>query len=98
MPHDSSATYGGMAHSDVELMVVLENLAFGGRRGESCARPGEALRVVVWELLVWSSSIRRLEGWADGRPEAAQRRAWWRPVVLGSHSTEGDAAVPGMAE
>jgi hypothetical protein len=36
MPHDSSATYGGMVHNVVELMVVLENLASGRRRGESC--------------------------------------------------------------
>jgi hypothetical protein len=33
--------------SVAELMVVLENLAFSGRRGESCACPGEVSRVVV---------------------------------------------------
>jgi hypothetical protein len=87
MLHGSSATYGGMACSVVELMVVLENLAFGGHRGKSCACPGAALRVVVWELLVWSSSVRRLEGWADRRPEAVQRRVWRCPVLLGPHST-----------
>jgi hypothetical protein len=74
MPHGSSATYGGMAHSVVELMVVLANLSSGGRRGASCAHPGAASRVVVWELLVWSSSVRRLEGWADGGLEDAQRQ------------------------
>jgi hypothetical protein len=39
MSHGFSATYGGMAHSVLELMVVLENLAPSGRRGESCVRP-----------------------------------------------------------
>jgi hypothetical protein len=87
MPHGSSATYGGMTCSVVELMVVLENLTFGGHRGKSCACLGAALRVVVWELLIWSSSVRRLEGWADRRPEAVQRRAWRCPVVLGPHNT-----------
>jgi hypothetical protein len=63
-----SATYGGMAHSVVELMVVLANLASGRRRGESCARPAAASRVVVWELLVWLPFVRRFEGSTDGRP------------------------------
>jgi hypothetical protein len=39
---------------------------------ESCACPGVASRVVVWEPLVWSSSVRQLEGWADGRLEIIQ--------------------------
>jgi hypothetical protein len=86
MPYGSSATYGGMALSVVELMVVLEDLASGGRRGKSGACPGAASRVVVRELLVWSPSVRRLEGWADRRPDAAQRRAWRCPVVPGFHS------------
>jgi hypothetical protein len=47
MSHGSSATYGGMAHSAVELMVVLENLASGRRRGEPCACPEATSRVVV---------------------------------------------------
>jgi hypothetical protein len=34
--HSSKATCGGMVYSDVELMVVLVNLAPSGRRGESC--------------------------------------------------------------
>jgi hypothetical protein len=62
MPHDSSATYGGMTHIVVEWMVVLENLASGGRCGESCACPGAASRVTTWELLIWFPSVRRLEG------------------------------------
>jgi hypothetical protein len=41
------ATYGGMVHSDVELMAVLTNLARVGRRGESCTCPGAASRVAV---------------------------------------------------
>jgi hypothetical protein len=65
-----------MAHSVMELIAVLANLASGGRRGKSCARPGAASRVAVWELLVWSPSVRRLEGWADEGPQAAQRQAW----------------------
>jgi hypothetical protein len=76
MPHGYSATYGDMAHSVLVLMVVLENLASGGRRGKSYACPGAALRVAAWELLVWSPSVRRLKGWADEGPEAAQWRAW----------------------
>jgi hypothetical protein len=63
-----------MAHGVVELMVVLTNLASSGCHGESCARPGAASRVAVWELLVWSPSVRRLKGWADGGPEDAQQR------------------------
>jgi hypothetical protein len=65
-----------MAHSGVELMVVLTNLAPVGRRGESCARPEVASWVVVWELPVWSPSVRRLGGATDGRPEDAQQRVW----------------------
>jgi hypothetical protein len=57
-----SATYDGMAHSVMESTAVLANLASGGRHGASCARLGAASRVVVWELLVRSSSVRRLEG------------------------------------
>jgi hypothetical protein len=53
-----SATYGGMAHSVAELMVVLENLAPDRRRGESCTRPGAASRVRLWELPTLSPSIR----------------------------------------
>jgi hypothetical protein len=52
-----SATYGSLAHSIAELMVVLVNLAPGGRRGESYTRPGAASRVAAWELLVSSSSV-----------------------------------------
>jgi hypothetical protein len=47
VPHNSKATYGGMAHSAVELMAVLMILAPVGRRGESCTYPGAASRVVV---------------------------------------------------
>jgi hypothetical protein len=85
-----------MAHNVAELMVVLENLTYGRHHGESCACPGAASRVVVQELLVWSSSVCQLEGWADGGLEDAQRRAWWCPVVLGSHSARDDAVAPGM--
>jgi hypothetical protein len=53
-----SATYGGMAHSVVELMVVLANLAPSRHLGESYTRPGAASRVAAWELLVWSPSVR----------------------------------------
>jgi hypothetical protein len=65
-----------------------------GRCCESCARPEAASRVAVWELLVWSSCVRQLEGWADGGLEVAQRRAWRRLVVLGSHNA-GDGTVVG---
>jgi hypothetical protein len=80
-------------YSGVKLLAVLMNLASGGRRGESCAYPGEVSRVVAWEPLVRSSCVRQLEGWADGGLEVAQRRAWRRLVVLGSHSVGDGAAV-----
>jgi hypothetical protein len=54
-----------MACSDVELLIVLANLASGGRSGESCACPGVVWMVVVWEPPIWSMSVRQLEGWAD---------------------------------
>jgi hypothetical protein len=72
MPHSSKATYGDVAHSAVELMVVLTNLASVG----VVASPGAASRIVVWEPLVWSSSVHQLEGWADGGLEDAQQRTW----------------------
>jgi hypothetical protein len=76
MSHGLSATYGGMTHSVVELTVVLLNFASGRHRGESYARPGEASRVVAWELLVWLQSIRWFEGSANRRPRAAQQLVW----------------------
>jgi hypothetical protein len=51
----------------------------------------------MWQLPVWSSSVRWLEGAADGRLEDAQQRAWQHLVVLSSHSARDGAAVPGMA-
>jgi hypothetical protein len=50
--HSSKATCGGMVYSDVELMVVLVNLAPSGHRGESCTRLGVASRVATWALPV----------------------------------------------
>jgi hypothetical protein len=40
-------------------------LLLAGRHGESCACLGAASRVVVWEPLVWSLSVRQVEGWAN---------------------------------
>jgi hypothetical protein len=97
VPLSAKATYGGMVYSDTELMVVLTNLASGGRRGESCACPGATSRVVIWEPLVWSSSVRQFESWADGGLELAQQRVWRCLVVLGSHNAGDGAAVLGMA-
>jgi hypothetical protein len=65
MSHGVSATYGGMAHSVMESTAILTNLASSERRGESCVYPGATSRVVVRELLIWSPSVRLLEGWAD---------------------------------
>jgi hypothetical protein len=96
MPHGFSATYGGIAHSVLELTVVLENLAPGRRCGESCAYPGAASRVLARELLVRSPSVCLLEGWADEGYEDVQRRAWWCPIVPGSHNVGEDATVAGM--
>jgi hypothetical protein len=53
--------------------------------------------VVARELLVWSPSVRPLEGWADGGSEDVQRRVRWCPVVPGFHSAGDDAAVLGVA-
>jgi hypothetical protein len=58
VPHSSKATYGGMAHNAVELMVVMTNLAPVGRRVESCTCPGAVSRVAVWEFPVWSPFVR----------------------------------------
>jgi hypothetical protein len=97
MPHGLSATYGGMAHSVVDLTVALVNLASGGRHGESCARPGAASRVAAWELLVWLPSVHWFKGSADRRPGGAQRPVWRCPVDPGSHYAGDDSAVLGMA-
>jgi hypothetical protein len=47
-----------MAHSVMELTVVLASLAPDRRRGESCTHLGAASRVVAWELPVQSPSVR----------------------------------------
>jgi hypothetical protein len=83
-------------YSAMEWIVVLTNLASGGRRGESCACPRAISRAVVWEPLVWSLCMRQLEGWADGGLEVAQRQAWRHLVVLGFHSAGDGAAALGM--
>jgi hypothetical protein len=49
----------------------------------------------VWEPLIWSSSVRRLESWADGGLEVAQQRVWRRLVIPGSHNTGDGATVLG---
>jgi hypothetical protein len=67
-----STTCGGMVYNTMEWVAVLANLASGGARGESCAYPGAASRVVVWEPLVWSWSVRRLGGHADEGLEVTQ--------------------------
>jgi hypothetical protein len=51
----------------------------------------------VWEPLVWSPSVRRLEGHTDGGLEVAQWLVWRCPAVPWSHSARDGAAVPGMA-
>jgi hypothetical protein len=58
-------------YSATEWMVVLTNLSSGGCRGESCACPGAASRVMSWEPPVRSLRMRQLEGWADGGLEVA---------------------------
>jgi hypothetical protein len=71
VPHSSKATYGGMAHSAVELIVVLTNFAPAGRRGESCTCPGAAPRVAVWELPVLVVVRTLTRGASDERSEDA---------------------------
>jgi hypothetical protein len=86
-----------MAHSVVDLMVVLENLTSGRHRGESYDCPGAASRVMARELLVWSPSARLLKGQADRGSEDVQQRERRCPVIPGSQSVGDDAAVTGMA-
>jgi hypothetical protein len=84
-----SATYGGMAHSVTELMVVLTNLAPVGRRSESYTCPGAASRVAVWDLPVgrrrYANSRARL---TEGRRMHSSGR--------GSVSSSRASTAPGM--
>jgi hypothetical protein len=72
-------------------------LLLAEHRGVPCIRPRAASRVVVWELLPWSSCMRRFDGQADGRLAVAQRPVWWRLVVPYSHNAGDGAVVPWMA-
>jgi hypothetical protein len=106
-----SATYGGMAHSVVELMVVLAKLAPGERRGESCARLGAASRVETLELLLGHHP------YAGSRAQLSKDRrlhndqcgdvpSIWVPTVLGMtlqcsgwrHSDEDGRTGPEVTE
>jgi hypothetical protein len=60
------ATCGGMAYNAKEWVAAWRILLLAGRRDKSYACPGAASRIVVWEPLAWLSSVRRLEGHADG--------------------------------
>jgi hypothetical protein len=92
-----SATCSSVAYNVVELIVVLTNLASSGRRGGSCACLRAALRVVALGLLFGRCMYARFEGSADGRPGAAQRWVWRRPIDLGFHNVGDGPAVPRMA-
>jgi hypothetical protein len=88
MSRGLSATCGSMAHSVVELTVVLTKLASGGRRGESCARPGVALRVVAPELLFSrrpcaDSRAVLTEDWRPHNGGRGTVPSVWVPTVLG---------------
>jgi hypothetical protein len=83
-----SVVYGSMAHSVMELTVVLANLVSGERRGGSCACPGVVSRVVALELLLGRRS------YADSRGRLREERrphnggrgdvpSTWVPTVLG---------------
>jgi hypothetical protein len=83
-----SATCGSMAHSVTESTVVLTNLASGGRRGESCSRPGAASRVATLELLFGRCPYAgsRVGLTEDRRPHSGGRGdvpSTWVPTVLG---------------
>jgi hypothetical protein len=83
-----SATCGSMAYSVVELTVVLTNLASGGRRGESCARPGAASKVAALELLFGRSSYTGsraglTEDWSPQNGRRGDVPSIWVPTVLG---------------
>jgi hypothetical protein len=77
-----------VAYNDVELTVVLANLASGRRRGGSCAYPGAASRVVALGLLFgrrpYADSRARLT--EDWRPHSSGRGdvpSTWVPTVWG---------------
>jgi hypothetical protein len=77
-----------MAHSTCDLMVVLENLVPGTRRGASCACPAVASRVAVLEFLLGrrpyaSSRVRLMGDWelySGRRGSVPSARV---PMVLG---------------
>jgi hypothetical protein len=77
-----------MAHSVVELTVVLANLASGGHCGGSYACPGAVSRAVALELLLGrrpyiDSRAQFMEEWrlhSGGRGDVPSS---WVPTVLG---------------
>jgi hypothetical protein len=82
-----SAVCGTMAYNVVELTTVLAHLAFGRRRGGSCARPG-ASRVVALELLFDRRPYANSRAWLaeDRRPHNGGRGddlSTWVPTVRG---------------
>jgi hypothetical protein len=92
-----------MAHSVVELMVVMANLASGGCRGESYARPGTASRVAVLELLLGrhpytGSRTRLTEDWRLHSGRRGDVLSIWVSIVLGmTLQCSGWQTVTGMA-
>jgi hypothetical protein len=81
-------TSDGMVYNATERMVVLTNLASGGRRGESCARPGATSRVHCGNLLFGrhpyaSSRVGLTEGWRLHNSGCGDVLSSWAPTAPG---------------
>jgi hypothetical protein len=78
-----------MAHNVAEVTVVLANLAPGGRRGESCTRPGAASRVAEWSFPFGRRP------YADSRAQLTEGRRMHNNVC-GDVSPSRASTAPGM--
>jgi hypothetical protein len=83
-------------HSTTEWTTVLANLASGGASWHALCPPRSDFEGGVLKSSVESSSVRRLEGAADGRSYGAQQLVWRRLVASYPHSVGDGDAVPGM--
>jgi hypothetical protein len=102
---------GGMVHSAGDLTTALANLAPGGRRGGSCARPGAASRVVAPESLFEHRPYTNSRAWlmGDQKLHSGKRGdvpSAWVPTVPGTtlqcpgwwHSGRDGRTVPEVTE
>jgi hypothetical protein len=95
-----------MAHSAGDLMAVLTNLGPDVRRGDSCACPGAALRLVALEFLlghrpytsssVWLTGDRELyNGRRGGVPSARFPWCWGWPCSARDGGTSAGKTAQG---